>query len=290
MLLTRSERNSILFYQGGTGNIELSDSERHLRSFYNVKNAYEAINVLLFPGFDNEDVRLIQENRKIDWILLDFMPELLNVYENLYRVMCRYTVCLEKRDKIYVYRNDRMQTLVQLKAGQLPCFFSTSLSQKANPYFHEKKGILLLELEASGKIPHLDVNAVLGTKSAFKTESEILFPPFLGLELEPMGLNERERSYRDMDGAPPKAKYKIYLKEDTEQPKAGQAEGTEQEETLLRQIMDTESLQNVKEVWKTCNSGCLPDKTEKDNYVNWKRGLQQYLKMKYAGMQSHCLT
>ena len=114
MLLTRSERNSILFYQGGTGNIELSDSERHLRSFYKVKNAYEAINVLLFPGFDNETARLIQENREIDQVLLDFMPELLNVYENLYRVMCRYAVCLEKRDKIYVYRNDRMQTLAQL--------------------------------------------------------------------------------------------------------------------------------------------------------------------------------
>lgn len=290
MLLTRSERNSILFYQGGTGNIELSDSERHLRNFYKVKNAYEAINVLLFPGFDNENARLIQEKREIDRVLLEFMPELLNVYENLYRVMCRYAVCIEKREIIYAYRNDRMQTLAQLKAGQIPSFFSTSLSQKANPYFHEKKGILLLEVEASGKVPHLDVNAVLGTKSAFKTENEILFPPFLSLELEPMELNEREKSYRDMDGDPPKAKYKIYLKEDTGEPKTGQSEGTESEETLLRKIMNTESLQNVKEVWKICNRGCLPDKTAKDNYVNWKKDLQQYLKMKYAGMQSHCLT
>lgn len=102
-------------------------------------------------------------------------------------------------------------------------FFSTSLSQKANPYFHEKKGSLLLEVEASGKIPHLDMNAVLGTKSIFKTESEILFPPFLGLELGPMELNEREKSYRDMDGDSPKAKYKIYLREDIEGAKAGQA-------------------------------------------------------------------
>lgn len=290
MLLTRSERNSILFYQGGTGNIELSDSERHLRSFYKVKNAYEAINVLLFPGFDNETARLIQENREIDQVLLDFMPELLNVYENLYRVMCRYAVCLEKRDKIYVYRNDRMQTLAQLKAGQLPCFFSTSLSQKVNPYFREKKGLLLLELEASGKIPHLDVNAVLGTKSAFKTESEILFPPFLGLELEPMELNEREKSYRDMDGDPPEAKYKIYLKEDMEEPKADQAEKTESEEMLLTQILNTENLQNAKEIWKKCSFGFPPDETAKDSYTNWKKALQQYLKMKYAGIQSCYLT
>ena len=286
MLLTRAERNSILFYQGGTENIELSDSERHLREFYRVGNAYEAINVLLFPGFDNENARMIQENRKLDGVLLDFMPELLNVYENLYRIMCRYAVCVEKRDKIYVYRSDRIQTLAQLKAGQIPSFFSTSVSQKANPYFHKKKGILLLEVEASGEIPHLDINEVLGTKSVFKAESEILFPPFLGLELELMELNEREKLYRDMDGAPPKAKYKLYLKEYAGDLK----EETDSEETLLRQIMDTESLHNAKEVWKTCSFGCFPNENMKNTYVNWKKILQKYLKMKYARIQGNCLT
>lgn len=252
MYITKSEINSILFYQGSVGQIELEKSKELLKDFYRIGNAYEGINVLLFEGFENEKVRILQERRIPNAVLLEFVPELLKICCDIYRAMCKYTFFYETRKSLYTYRSDRIQTLYYLEQGQIPSFFSTTSVPVANSYFQKKKGILLLEIEADADILHLDLNGVLKEKSSFSHEKEILFPPFLSVYKERMELNEVEKTYADIDGKPPKAKYKLQITgmdflsqfEDEE----GSNPKEEKMQLLLKQIMQEEDIRIAKSI------------------------------------------
>lgn len=64
--ITQEELRSLLYYQGAVEKIQLNSSELELRKFYSINNAYETINMLLFPGIENEKSRLWTEKRRID--------------------------------------------------------------------------------------------------------------------------------------------------------------------------------------------------------------------------------
>ena len=85
--ITQEELRSLLYYQGAVEKIQLNSSELELRKFYSINNAYETINMLLFPGIENEKSRLWTEKRRIDEQILDNMDELLNVYLNTISVI-----------------------------------------------------------------------------------------------------------------------------------------------------------------------------------------------------------
>ena len=55
--ITQEELRSLLYYQGAVEKIQLNSSELELRKFYSINNAYETINMLLFPGIENEKSR-----------------------------------------------------------------------------------------------------------------------------------------------------------------------------------------------------------------------------------------
>lgn len=279
MEITKSEINSILFYQGSTNNIEINNTEDWLKDFYNVQNAYEAINTLLFDGFENEKVRMIQEKRKINTVLLDYLPELLKVYCNIFTAMCKYTFFYEKREFLYTYRSDRFQTINSLEKNFIPSFFSTTLSPHTDIYFHRKKGILLLDIEASSNILHLDINDILKEKSLYPNENEILFPPFLSFYKKNMVLNEVEKTYKDIDGNPPKAKYKLQLAGFTIPSKIT---SPEKMWIFKNQIMRKDYIENAKNVWNSCNMGKMPEEVAIKRYVDWKRNISNYLQMKYV--------
>ena len=112
MKLTQDERNHILFYEGAINSIQRGRVGEEL---YAIDNAYEAVNMLLFPGMENERTRISVEKREIDSVILDFMEELLQVYCGLYRVMCKYTYLEENKTEIYTYRKDRKNTFQLLQ-------------------------------------------------------------------------------------------------------------------------------------------------------------------------------
>lgn len=94
--ITDEEFRSLLYYQGAIQNIDLKMLDTELTNFYSIGNAYETINVLLFPGIENEKSRLAIERRYMDERILEDMDELLNVYCWLYSAMCKYTLHTSK--------------------------------------------------------------------------------------------------------------------------------------------------------------------------------------------------
>lgn len=286
--ITLEEKNSILFYQGSVECIRLRDEHNYLKSFYNVGNAYEAINMLLFSGITNEESRIRKEKRYVDVVLLDFVPELLHVYCNLYSAICKFTYSDAQDEDIHAYRSDRVATLDFLKAGKLFSFVSSSLAGYRNHDFHNKEGILLLEIQAQRNIEHLDINAVLGADSKYPKEEEILFAPFLSLSMEEMVLDEEEKQYRDMNDEMPKAKYKITLKNTT------YAEGDSN--TLCSKIQDTyrnilnhNAISNAKDVWISLyKDENLTDAMIKE-YQEWKENIQIYLKLRFRQIKEDVL-
>lgn len=279
--ISRSEKDSIMYYQGGGRDVKLSSAGQNLREFYDAKDSYMVINALLMPGVSNEKVRLMDEKRKFDPVMLEHMDELLEVYCRLYSAMCKYSCYYERESRRYTYRSDRMNTLEFLKHGQMYSFMSTQMERAADPYFHDKAGILLLEIDASGDIEHVDVNDVLGEESKYPGEHEILYAPFLLLDKEPLDMTEQEKAYQDMNGEAPKAKYLLRLK--LSSVAAQNIDGNRAVlEELYGKIMDASSLNNAKWVWESFMREEEPEADALEQYAEWKGKLQIYLRMRYA--------
>lgn len=285
-VISENEKRSILFYQGGTRNIILQESERHLKSFYEIDNAYEVINTLLFSGIENERVRISEENRKLNPILLDNMAELLKEYCNIYSAMCKYTYWENNNDDYYLYRKDRMNTLQFLENGYTTCFFSTSFTREIKEYFHQKAGLLLLELEVPSTVEHLNVNEVLGDLSIHPDEEEILLSPFLCLHKESMELTKEETLFKDKNGEKPKAKYKIYIKGSSVYEKPMTVYNFVLSERLYKKIINTQAIENAKLLWKDLEQGNQLNLGMVTEYKEWKENIQNYLKIQFADIKA----
>lgn len=212
MILT-TEKNSLRFYQGDIDNYEMPtemDKIKYSMSFYKTEKAYNLLNMLLYPGMDNEYARIWQEGKKIPIPLLRNMEELLAVYENIFSLMCKSSL-VDQNKMFYVYRKDRIQSMKMLEAGYTFGFTSCSLTDESDPYFIKMKaGILLLEAVMPGYIPHICVNEILGNNK-FSAQEEVLLPPFVHFEKEQMDFTEKEQLYRDINNEVPKAKYLLKM-------------------------------------------------------------------------------
>lgn len=279
MRISIDEMISLVFYQGG----ELTPKEYLYKvdtaAFYRVKNAYEGINVLLFDGAENEKIRILQEKRTVDPVMLDYIDELLSVYSNIYSAMCKYTLTCTHHDSIYAHRCDRAQSLEALNQGKSASFMSTSLDKIESTVFRKKRGLLLLEVEAPYDTIHLDINAVLKTRSAYPNEQEILFAPFLETTVSELPMSYEEKDYLDIDNNPPIGKYKVVLKN----PKISSFSDTSSvKELLLEKIRDDSLIENAKNVWSMYNNDDIPSEDMLNRYINWKKYLQAYLKIIFS--------
>ena len=278
--ISRLEKDSILYYQGGGENISLSPNQQHLREFYNVDNSYIVINALLMPGISNEKARLKEEKRKVSLSVFKYMDELVKVYCRMYSAMCKYTCFYEHEYRYHTYRNDRMNTLDFLTHGQMYSFLSTKNRLSNDNDFHDKDGILLLEIEARGNIEHIDVNAVLGNDSKYPLEQEILFAPFTLLDQEVLEMTEDEKLYRDIHGNPPEAKYLLHLRLSSIVP--CETDDREEIKTLYQDVMNPDSLSAVRQVWERLMDGTEPDAETVQRYTAWKERFQIYLRLRFA--------
>lgn len=281
--MTEEEIASLLFYQGADLEKVGSTLDGKEKEFYQIKNGYEAINMLLFPGIENENTRLLSEGRTVNTILLDQIDELLEVYCNLYSAICKYTLFARDESVLHTYRYDRMQSLDVLQAGKIPSFFSTSTERKTSDYFKKKKGLLIFEVEATSDTVHLDLNNVLGKKSAYSHEKEILFPPYAKVVLKEMEMTEEELNYRDREGNPPVGKYNVHVSnnQEMETPIVDNEMVEDVKNLLLEIIKDVEYLQNAREVWECYNRREKPDTIHIEKYMYWKKELQTYIRLRF---------
>lgn len=282
--ITQQEKNSILYYQGGCDKVILTEAEEKFREFYNIPDAYQMLNVLLMPGINNEIARLKNEEQKFSPNILENMDELMNVYCRLYSVACKYTYYHETEDTLYTYRIDRMNTLKFLNHGLTFSFMSTSLVGGEKPGIQDKDGMLLLEVDVPSNIEHINVNDILGEKSKYPEEKEILIAPFILLDKEQLSLTKRELKFKDMHNKPPRAKYRLNLLDSAIVPRDIPKDSNKLIQ-LLGQIKDEDSLKNAKEVWETLMEGKKVDDSAREAYIFWKKKLQRYLKMRFSAIK-----
>ena len=279
--ITRLEKDSLMYYQGGGADITLSIEKQNLREFYVVDNSYIVLNALLMPGISNERARLKEEGKRVDLVMFEHIEELIAVYCRLYSAICKYTCFYEHKKSYHTYRDDRMNMLEFLAYGQIYSFMSTKKSPEKNTDFHNKSGILLLEIEAQGDVEYIDMNAVLEKESKYPHEQEILFAPFALLDKEPLEMTEEEMSYRDIKGNPPEAKYLLRLRMSSVIPR--EDEGNEKElEELYAKITTPDFMEIVRRVWKSFMEGKEPEIDIEKLYVAWKEKLQIYLRLRFA--------
>ena len=282
--INEDEIISLLFYQGADLRKAGCILKDKTWAFYQVKNGYEVLNMLLFEGIDNEEVRLIEEGRKVNPILLDHIDELLKVYCNLFSAMCKYTLSKVEESTLHTYRYDRQQSLNVLKAGKTSSFFSNAAKRNTTDYFKQKSGLLILEVEASPNTLHLDINDVLGKKSGFFNEHEVLFHPYAKVRLKKEEMTEEELVYTDKDGKPPVGKYKVCFSTgyDTEVLIRDLAVRKTVKELLREKIEDIELVATARRIWDYFNNYQKYDDKCIEKYLYWKKILQAYIKIQYA--------
>lgn len=281
--ITEREIISLLFYQGADFSKKEYVFDEDLKEFYQIKDAYEAINMLLFSGTENENVRLLSEERNVDSRLLDHIDEFLDIYTNLYSAMCKYTFLNKDSTLLYTYRYDRKQSLSALQKGRTPSFFSTSLKKNIKG-FEEKIGLVILEIQADPKSIHLNLNEVLGERSEFLDEEEILFPPYAKISIKKVKLPKDDLVYKDKQGKPPVGKYRVYINDDKtmERPIEDEEATRVIEEQLLDTIRDKDLIQNAKAVWEAYNRQEKPDLMSTNKYIHWKKVFQTYIKLRFS--------
>ena len=247
--------------------------------------------MLLFPGIENERIRLSEEERKIDERKLDYMEEILIIYQNLYSAICKYTYSQTEIHRLVTYRDDRELTYLGMQDGENDTFLSTTL--RAGRYetpFQNKVRLFLMDFVAEGQVEYLEMNKVLEGRSAFPDEEEILFPPFLQVITELMPLTEQEQQLKGYGKEPVAGKCKVILKGSNITPE----KLSEADERYLRElhdkIVDPEKIRNAKMTWVKLKSKQNPEPQRVNDYVKWKSWLNMYLKKVFSGIKYNYLT
>lgn len=271
-MLSNEELNSLIFYQGDIDNYIVNTTDERIKytsKFYKTRHAYHIFNMLLYPGINNETIRICNEKKNIPIDLLNSMGEVLNVYNNIFSSMCKYSLTKKNSKNTHAFRKDRMQSLEVLNKGYTASFSSCSLEDLCEEYFLKKDGILLLEFDICNAIPQIVLNDVI-PDSSFEYQNEILLAPFATFEKVPLELTEKEKQYKDINKLPPKAKFLVKVN------------GTLFEEKRAKTYPEVDvSIENIEEGSKRSVDILYKLKTEnkltesdKCFYIKWKSELQ----------------
>lgn len=271
-MILATEKNSLRFYQGDIGSYEMPtgmDKIKYSTSFYKTEKAYNLLNMLLYPGMSNEYARIWREGKKIPISLLRNMEELLDVYENIFSLMCKSSL-VDQNKKFYVYRKDRIQSMEMVEAGYTFGFTSCSLTDESDSYFIKKKaGILLLEAVIPGHIPHICVNEILG-KNKFSAQEEVLLPPFVHFEKEQWDFTPSELLYRDINNEAPKAKYLL---------KMSHIDSEERKGSLEKIVKNAEMAEDILYRFE---QDCEVAQEEYSCYCQWKAEICNYVRKRFS--------
>lgn len=208
-VITSQELNSLRFYQGDISHYDIStekEERKYSSTFYQTKGAYHILNLLLYPGMENEITRICREKKKIPVHLLEDLDELISIYRDMFIAMCKYQHMHRGEGSIHAFRKDRMQSMAMVRNHSTYAFTSCSLKDGIDEYFMKKAGILLLEYNIPDSIPYIVMNDVLND-NAFHDQKEVLLPPFVAFTEFPMEFTEKEMAYKDVNDEPPKVKY-----------------------------------------------------------------------------------
>lgn len=213
--ITSSEIVSLKIYQGSiSGLSDSEDSHICLSEFLSCKGVYQLLNLLMFPGIENEIARICKERKEIPVKLLENLEDIITIYRDIFSIMFKFPHIskLNNMEALHIYRKDRMQSMQMVNAGYTYSFTSCSFLDDVGQFFKDKDGLLLLECDILSSIPHVVLNEVLG-ENKYQSQEEVLLPPFLKFRKKKMPYTSKELKYRDKNDEPPKAKYLLEIEE-----------------------------------------------------------------------------
>lgn len=250
------------------------DSENLQNKLWGDKEAYRTLNALLFDGYNNEQERIQKEGHQLNPVFIELLKETLDIYKGIFSTMCRKKEPMLSAAK--VRRVDRKASLSAYEKGHTESFVSCS----KGPYgtdFSKKNQVILLEIELPENSPYVDYQQVLQKEYAKWDEKEVLFPPFLPLDIEEIDLNKKEKlSIHDMHDNPPVGKYLLRLGEFPDYRKTI----TFSQEELLEKLLLGKDAAVI--CLQKMNAGQWDEDFQE--YVNWKENLHDYLKLVYSDM------
>lgn len=264
------QRNSLRFYQGDIEHYEVEKNALPFKhSFYQTKRAYNLLNVLMYPGMENEYIRFIRESREIPYDLLDDLGEIFKIYKNIFTLMCE-NVKHNDTKTLHLYRVERMQAMEMIKAGHTYSFTSCSLENTPTPYFKKKDGILLLEWSIPLCTPHVSINEILGNNK-YQYQKEILLPPFIHFTSEKVNFTPVELEYRDLNNQPPEAKFFLNVLDDWKYSDKSQCN------VSLEKLID--GCNQIKTILHKLKTEKTVTKNDEKYYCTWKKQFQSQVKI-----------
>lgn len=162
------------------------------------RDAYRTLNALLFEGIENEKERIYKEKRKLNPVFIELIENTLDIYRGIFAVMCR-----KKENQLSVSkvkRVDRKASLMAYLKGHTESFVSCTKGEYDDE-FASKNNIILLEIESLENTPYVDYQQVITMQEYCNyDEKEVLFPPFLSLNVSEIELTTKDNHIRDMYG------------------------------------------------------------------------------------------
>ena len=154
--------------------------------FWGDKDAYRTLNALLFDGYANEKERIFEEHKRLNPIYIKRIEDTLDIYKGIFGVMCQ-----KKGESLsipVVKRVDRENSLNAYKIGYKGSFVSCTKNDY-DEEFGNKHNVILLEVEVSGNTPFADYQQFVKIQEYSNyDELEVLFPPFVSLDIEERNL------------------------------------------------------------------------------------------------------
>lgn len=275
--ITKKELDSIRFYQGDVRKRreDGSFSDEPAEGFWGISSAYKTMNCLMFPEIENEMERIKEKKAKLVPQLLIEAEQMVEVYCDIFRAMCKCTDRSGKQTYRRVYRTERGVSAEEWKKGSTVSFTSTSKSSIPEDFLKAKSDLTLLEIFIPSGVPQLDFEELFSDSNLYPDQREILLPPFLHISMEGIELDESERQYRDVNGNPPKEKFLVFVEE-------GMDEFHRPEEHTAGMRLEETANKKAADILEKLIQGTELTVEEFRDYCGWKAAFRNRIKKEFG--------
>ena len=208
----------------GASPLRITDTEKYAAKIYEGaapganaagkdSSSYKTLNTLMFPGYENEFVRIFEDRQQLNPAVLYETDELLKINHYLLSAMYKHGLSMEK--PYHVRRVDRSQSFDEItERGETVSNFSTTLNFFQREF--NKAHVTLVEADIEPGALCFNFGEILKGDYVHKTENEVLVGPFNPLEIiktvPQEELNVYEKDIKDYSQNPPDKKYVMKIK------------------------------------------------------------------------------
>ena len=270
---TKEELFAIEVYEGvapGKGSLSSNDE------------AYMMLNVMLFPGLENEIVRVCDDDQYLDHGIAKNPEELLKISVDLYSAMYKYGKKME--NPLYARRIDREASFPEIeRRGEIVSNFSTTTAAY-NPLF-KKENMVLVEVvieQGAACANFSEIFAEAGQKYELAKEAEILIAPFSPITIEDARMTNEDKKIKDSSGNQAKRKVKMRIKP-PKKPEPLTPEEKQEKEEKMGVFLDEDLRENASKFFRKLQKLRSTSKEtimqyftqeEIDKYIEWKSAYQ----------------